>query len=126
MFANEQVGGFAHGISVQWAERPADPAQIDARADSGFVQHVSVATRCSASTAMEFLGRYQSPLHGNVPGQVGIGTTHPSMRVALQWGIKMNHLHDAVIYEMARKQALWLALVFAILGFVIVFYAFAA
>lgn len=75
---------------------------------------------------MTLLPILSSVVAGIIVGFITYKLTINSRRFDLLSNPANYHLHDAVIYEMARKQALWLALVFAILGFVIVFYAFAA
>ena len=45
---------------------------------------------------MEFVGGKHGPLHRDIARQVGIGATHPGVGVAVEFGVKVHHLHDAV------------------------------
>lgn len=74
---------------------------------------------------MNFLPILFSVLCGIFVGFIAYKLTLTSRRLELLANPANYHLHDVVIYEKARRQALGLAIIFAILGFLIAFYSFA-
>ncbi len=45
---------------------------------------------------MKSIGHFESPLHGDISGQIGVGAADPRVSVAVQFGVKVHHLHEAV------------------------------
>ena len=93
---NERAGGRSHCLGVERAEGPADQSGLERRSHCGFEQDVDVAPADRAGPRMEALGDEAAPLHGDVGGQIAVGTAHPGDRVALDRRVEVDDLVQAV------------------------------
>ena len=85
-----------HRIAIQRMHRPADPTRVQARAHRRLRQHVEVAPRQRAGAAVELVGHRLRPLHRDVVRQEAVGAAHPGDGRALDGGVEVHHLHQAV------------------------------
>ena len=99
MLTQQQLCSRAHALAVQRLKYPAHATVLYAGAYGGLQQHIGITTRGGTGAGVKALGaagHLDSPLHGNVLGEEGVGATYPGVGRTLQLGVEVNNLHQSV------------------------------
>ena len=96
MFAQQVPGGLLHGAQVQGCKNPADAAMVYAGPHWRLQQHIGIAAGQGAGATVKFIRYRMRPLNCDVAWQERVGTAHPGRTRAIESGVEMDHLHQAV------------------------------
>lgn len=96
MLTQQMLAGSLHGLLRQWAVGPAHAACIQAGAHWRVEQHINITSARGAGAAVKAVGHVLRPLNGDVVGQETVGATHPGVGGAVQVGVEVHDLHQAV------------------------------
>ncbi len=96
VLADQARGRLAHGVDIEWQERPADPAGQHRRAHWTYVHRVEVGALEGCETRVEIVGHRLRPAHRDRWRQKRVRAANPGEIRAFEFGIEMHDLAERV------------------------------
>ena len=96
VFANQQLAGSVHALSIQWPVAISGAIAPQRRALRAVQDQVAIAPRLRRKAGVKIVRHRAGPVQAQIGWQMGIAAKHPGAWRALRLGVEVHHLAETM------------------------------